>query len=309
MKLLIKLALSLGILYIATRNINLAAVTQSFERLAAGPLLLAGALLSLAMILASLRWQFITRETEGIAPALPVFIRSFYRGAFINQGLPTTFGGDAVRVIDLARELDSKREAFGTVLLDRVIGLSGLLVINVVMLPYSLTILPAPLAYAIGGASALALLAVAGVLALPWKKFSHHHPALDLIAELNAFGRRVLAHPKGFLRHCLLSVVVHVCAILALYVLARQFGIQAGLGIHFVVQPSITIIALLPISLAGWGVREGSMVAVFALLGFAEAPVLATSLTFGVMAALITLPGLVFLIQHPLVGKPSDRAP
>ena len=296
MKFLIKFGLSLAILFFAFRHVDFTAVMQQFERLDALSLIIALALLTLSTLLAATRWRVITLETEGTAPGLFFFIRSLYRGAFLNQGLPTTLGGDALRVVDLSRALGSKREAFGTVLLDRVIGLSGLLVINVLMLPLSLQLFPLPLALAVAGISAGGLIAIAIALALPWDKLSHHHKMLDLIAELNAFGRRVLAHPRGFLLQCALSVSVHLCSILAMFVLARQFGITADLWTHLVIQPSVFIAATLPISLAGWGVREGSMAALFASIGVAAPAVMATSLTFGIIALIATLPGLIFLL-------------
>lgn len=303
MKFLIKLGLSLAILYFAFRHVDFNAVTRQFDRLDPLSLLAALLLMTLSTVLAATRWRVITLETEGQAPGLLFFVRSIYRGAFLNQGLPTTLGGDTLRVVDLARALGSKREAFGTVLFDRVIGLSGLLVLNVLMLPLSLNLFPLPLALAVAGVSAGGLVAIAVVLALPWDKLSHHHQILDLIAELNAFGRRVLAHPRGFLLQCVLSVSVHLCSILAMFVLARQFGIAADLWTHLVIQPSVIIAATLPISLAGWGVREGSMAALFASIGVAAPAVMATSLTFGVITLLSTLPGLVFLI-----GKSTRRA-
>lgn len=304
MKFLLKLGLSLAILFFAFRSVDFAAVAQQFGRLDVFSPLLALALLTLSSLLVAVRWRAVALDVNDRAPGIGFFVRSFYRGAFLNQGLPTTLGGDTLRVVDLSRELGSKREAFGTVLLDRVVGLSGLLLINVLMLPLSLQLLPAPLALAVSGISAAALLAIAVVLALPWTRFSHHHKLLDLVAELNDFGRRVLAHPRGFLLQCALSVSVHVCTILAIFVLARQFGVATDFWTHLVIQPSVVIVALLPISLAGWGAREGAMTALFAAVGVAAPAVMATSLTFGVIALLATLPGLFFLIR-PTVRKPA----
>lgn len=304
MKFLIKLGLSLAILGLAFRHVDFSAVAGQFKQLDAFSLLLALLLLTISTNLVALRWRTVTRALARETPELPLFVRGIYRGAFLNQGLPTTFGGDTLRVVDLSRAIGSKREAVGTVLLDRVIGLCGLLLINLLMLPLSLQILPPPLALAVAAVSAAGLLAVAAVLALPWQRFAHRHAVFDLIAEFNRFGRRVLAHPRGLLLQCSLSVAVHGCAILAMYVLARQFGVAADYWTHLVIQPSVFIAALLPISLAGWGVREGTMAALFAAIGVAAPAVMATSLTFGAVALLSTLPGLFFLLR-PAPGRPD----
>lgn len=304
MKFLLKLGLSLAILFVAFRSVDFASVARQFERLDLFSPLLALALLTLSTLLVAVRWRVAALDVNEEAPGVGFFVRSFYRGAFLNQGLPTTLGGDTLRVVELSRELGSKREALGTVLFDRVIGLAGLLLINVLMLPVSLQLLPTPLALAVGGMSAAALLAIAGALALPWTRLSHHHKILDLIAELNDCGRRVLAHPRGFVLQCLLSVSVHLCTILAIFVLARRFGVETDFWTHLVIQPSVVIVALLPISLAGWGAREGAMTALFAAVGVAAPAVMATSLTFGAISLLSTLPGLFFLVR-PAAREPA----
>jgi len=299
MKFLIRLGFSLAILVIAFQHVDFLSVTRQFNRLDPLSLGLALLLITLGMVLAAARWRMVTLNTEGNAPGLMFFVRSFYRGAFLNQGLPTILGGDALRVFDLARALGNNRDAFGTVLLDRVIGFSGLLIINVLMFPLSFMLFPTPLALAVAGISVSGLIAIAIVLSLPWERFSRRHKILDLIAELNAFGRRVLAHPRGFLLQHALSVLVHGCSILAMFVLARQFGIDADFWTHLAIQPSVIIVTLLPLSLAGWGMREGAMAGLFATIGVAAPAVMATSLTYGAIALLSTLPGLFFLIKQP----------
>ena len=306
MRLLLKLLMTAGILFFALRNIELAVLLRQFDRLDFFSVLLAFCLVSLSTLLAATRWHMVTLNTEERVPNLPFFIRSYYRGTFINQGLPTTLGGDTVRVVDLAIALGSKREAFGTVLLDRVIGLSSLLMINVLMIPLTFTLLPKPLALAIAGISIGGLLTFAVVLALPWHRISHHHTLLNFAAELSAFGRRVVSRPRNFFLLSLLSITVHASAILALFVLAQQFGVAIELWKHFVIQPSVFIAALLPISLAGWGVREGTMAAIFNTLGVPAAAIVATSLTYGVITLLTTLPGLFFLLR---TERKSARLP
>lgn len=309
MKILLKLGVSAAILYFSLRNTAFAEFAVLFRRLDFVTLILALSLLTLSTVLTSLRWYVITSEADGQRPPLPFFVRSLYRSAFINQGLPSTLGGDAARVIDLGRAIGSRREAFGTVLFDRIIGLSGLLVINILMLPVSLALLPPPIAYTVAGVSSAGLLAVVVALSLPWMKLARHHRLLNLVADLSAFGRRVLAHPRGFALQCGLSLSVHFCALLAMFVLARQLGVEADFFTQLAIQPSVIIISMMPISLAGWGIREGSMVAMFAAIGISAPAVVATSLSFGLLVLISTLPGLVFMLGRSPQPCPASHPP
>lgn len=296
MILLFRIGLSLAILFFAFRNVDFSAVLERLAQLDALSPLIALVLCTASTLLAATRWRLVASAGGQAPPHLSVFVRSFYRGAFVNQGLPTTLGGDALRVIDLASGLGGKRKAFDSVLLDRVLGLAGLLIINALMLPLSLQLLPPALALAVGIVSAGSLLAIAAVLLAPWQRIAKRFPLLSPLAERTGFGRRIVGRPSALLWLCALSVAVHVCAILAMFVLARQFGITADLWTHLTIQPSVFVAATLPVSLAGWGIREGSMAAMFGSIGVAAPAVMATSLTYGAVAFASTAPGLAFLL-------------
>jgi glycosyltransferase 2 family protein len=57
------------------------------------------------------------------------------------------------------------------------------------------------------------------------------------------------------------------------------------------VMSMVTLVTVLPISLAGWGVREVSVVALLGMLGVDQAPALLLSVEFGLLGLLMTLPG------------------
>ena len=61
--------------------------------------------------------------------------------------------------------------------------------------------------------------------------------------------------------------------------------------------PPAIVLSGLPVSIAGWGVREGTLVALFSLAGGDPAAVLALSLTYGVIALGASLPGLVVFLD------------
>jgi uncharacterized membrane protein YbhN (UPF0104 family) len=305
MKLLMQLCFSLLFLVAAFRNIDVAEVGEQFGRLTAFSVFAAFIFITLSTVVAAMRWRMLALSTGGNAPPM-FFVASFYRGAFVNQGLPTTLGGDVLRVVELGNKLGSKRYAFSCVLFDRVMGLSGLLIINILILPLTWILLPAPVAIAVAGISACGLMAVAIGLMLPWRRIAQQHSILHTITELVTFGRTAIARPSRFLLQCLLSVIAHVCIILATVILGKQLGIDAAFWKYLVILPLVNIAALLPLSLAGWGMREGAMVALFGLVGVAAPPVLAASLSFGVISMLSTLPGMLFFLRKTGSSPISD---
>jgi uncharacterized membrane protein YbhN (UPF0104 family) len=63
-------------------------------------------------------------------------------------------------------------------------------------------------------------------------------------------------------------------------------------------MPAITLITLLPISFAGWGIREGAMVSFLLFLGLPKTAIFSLSVLYGIMLILSSLPGLYFYLVH-----------
>ena len=93
----------------------------------------------------------------------------------------------------------------------------------------------------------------------------------------------------------LVSAVMHICNVLAIF----AFGRAVGAGIEFVDTVSValpaTLMMLMPIALAGWGVREGTMIVGYGLFGAPAASALAASVGFGLALLITSLPGALFI--------------
>lgn len=309
MSFLIKLLFSFLILGLVFYKIDLAAVSQHFANLSFGVLLLSLIFQLLSTLVASYRWNAIMRAAEAAFQPTRFYIRSFFKGSFINQGLPTTLGGDALRVVELTQRTGDRKGAFFGVLLDRLIGLSGLFLLNLLLIPFSREIFPPSIYYGVQLVSGGCLLAAAISLAIPVEKIAQRMPErlqrlFRILTELSAFAREVLVVHHSLLLQCLLALAIHVFSILSIYTLATGLGMTFPLSVFLVILPSVIIVASLPISISGWGVREGSMVALFTLVGADKSAILAASICYGLIYFVSNLPGLWFF----LVDKKPKQA-
>jgi hypothetical protein len=66
---------------------------------------------------------------------------------------------------------------------------------------------------------------------------------------------------------------------------------------YFAYVPLALVLSFIPVSIAGWGVREGAMVGLFSLIGADKTAVLMMSLLYGIMLIVVSLPGLVVFLQ------------
>ena len=95
-----------------------------------------------------------------------------------------------------------------------------------------------------------------------------------------------------------LSILTHLLALTAYFMIGRGVGLDFSLQVYLVLVPPVILLTILPISLAGWGVREGAMVGFFLLVGADKSKVLSFSILHGLVALVASLPGLaVYLTQ------------
>jgi uncharacterized membrane protein YbhN (UPF0104 family) len=89
----------------------------------------------------------------------------------------------------------------------------------------------------------------------------------------------------------LIAFAGHVGLSVCVFLIATAVGVEVELIHVLVLFPPVFLVSLLPISIAGWGVREGAMVAALSLVGVDEASALAVSILFGLGVLLVGLPG------------------
>src|SRR5882724_1383340 len=131
-----KLLISGGLLYLALRGVDLATALARINQINAGWILVAIAVTLLQILLGALRWRKITALCDAPLSA-PQALRFNLIGSFFNQTLPSSIGGDAVRLWLVSRTGAGWRSATYSVLVDRAIGLIALAIVIVGSLPWS----------------------------------------------------------------------------------------------------------------------------------------------------------------------------
>jgi hypothetical protein len=96
---------------------------------------------------------------------------------------------------------------------------------------------------------------------------------------------------------------MHAMTGLVIYIVAQGLDISVGLIECIVLTPPISLLTVLPISLAGWGVREAGMVTALAFAGVASHDALIVSILFGLLLMAISIPGGVFWLYTHTHGS------
>jgi len=213
-------------------------------------------------------------------------------GVLFNQALPSAIGGDAIRAWRLRSDGRPWRVAVNAVLLDRAGGVVVLAVLAAVAVTIESTEVFAPLrlalwAVAAAGVAALGFIAVADRLTLVPGAVQR----LLATSGLPTSARRVLA-PRIAPSTTAWSVASHLLAALAVYWLAAALGLEVAVGTLLTAALCMMLATMIPLSYAGWGIREAGAVWLLARAGIATESALAISVLFGAALLVAALPGV-----------------
>jgi glycosyltransferase 2 family protein len=266
--------------WVVLHSIDLGAVVDLIGRAAPLALGVAGLVVIAQFAVLVWRWQLVIHilggKSVGFVP-LSVFLGHSF---LVGQVLPSSVGGDVARTVMLAR-LTGAAAAARSVVCDRLIGFAGLALLVVPTLPIiagkmgGLTLFLALTIAALGtmAAVALALAAPAVVHAVPWMGRPLAVVAGDLRLALRSGNVSLVA--------VALAVGSNLLAVLLIYIFGLAIGADMrGLDCLVFVPPAL-LASSVPISLGGWGVREGALLAAFSLVHADPAGVAATSVMVG----------------------------
>ncbi len=321
----LRVLLSLLLLWLAVRNIDWKTLTQT--QIAIQPIWLILAWLALigTNLMATVRWTYLMRSL-GLNQNWWTFITLYFTGGLINQGLPSTIGGDSYRVIEgsraartpsasplppLSEELHQPldlhqapprlRLGFLAVTLDRGLGLIGNNILGALGLiaggamlgdwaqPLGIWTLAAMLS-----GSALACLLLA--LKRPGELIQHLLSKLGMPKAIS--GLRMAFGWPAVIAQLILSVATHALATLAFLMCLRAFGTTVAFEALMIGLPAIGLLMMLPISISGWGLREATLSAVLSLWGIDAGLTVLASVSFGLVSVVTYLPSAISLLKR-----------
>ncbi len=253
-----------------------------------------------SLVIRAARWLTLIR---GLGLTIPFgrLVRLYFVGAFFSAFLPSQFGGDVVRALELTQDVESSA-AVGTVLLDRMTGLLVLFLMGLVVLPFHVArmeswLVGVLLVVAVGGLAA-------GVLILDGRLLRRLTGWLPPVLSLTGQGALAKIYTavtgcgwRAVLRASGVSLAFNLVNILINWLCGRTVGAGIGLGYFFVVTPLLSVSGLIP-TIGGWGVREAVSTAIFAPTGAGESVAAALGITLGsVTLATGLLGGIVYGIE------------
>lgn len=304
----LKVTVSLALLAILFSRIDAATLWATARRASLLWLTAALGVYFVNVLVSTWRWHLLL-DAQAVTMRLRTLLGSFLVATFFNNFLPSNIGGDVIRIRDSAKEAHSKTLATTVILVDRALGLMGLVLVAAIGATVATSpgrgqapILPIWLWTGLIVAavvSAPAVLAPEGVGRL-LQPLAVLHPEwiggrIDTFTTTLA---RFREKPTALARAFGGAVVVQALLVLFYAAVVYALGVRVGVSDLAVVVPISLVAQMLPVSVNGFGVREATFSFYFSRIGLPIESALLVSLIAAAVVMVFSLSGAAVYVSR-----------
>jgi glycosyltransferase 2 family protein len=261
------------------------------------------------------RWQRLL-SGRGIHDSLPWLTRAYFTAYTAGQVLPTSIGGDAMRIFETTRRHPGRGgPVAGSVLLERALG--GAATLALAAIGFVLAIgrydVGAYLWVELGFVVATVVLGVVLFSTRIRGPLSRVVPLLRRLRierPLRAVYEGIHAyrgHPALMAGVTVLTLAIQAVRVLAIWLAAKAVGVELSPRVYYVMGPLLFLVMLVPFTINGLAVREAFFVSFLGKLHVGADPAFATGFLFFVVTIALSLPGAAILAWEGLRGVARPR--
>ena len=289
----LKLIFGLSVLiFIILKKAPLAEIGRGLAGVRLPWILVAFALNAVGLLISAYRWQILGRAHGDEMPLL-FLAKSHLVGLFFSQFLPTSFGGDIVRIWDGSRYSRSLLKSSAIVAVERGTGLAVLFLFALVAslfrieMARDIPFIWVSLALGAGGLAVVAffLLPVSGrwLKLLPARGWLGR--AREKVLEFRSHVLQYARRPAPFLLATAWAIVLQINVVVFYYLIGLAFGLKIPFLDYFIIIPIVLLVQVVPVTINGLGLREAAYVALFASYGITAG----TAVSFSVIDVALRL--------------------
>jgi len=277
LKRVIRIAVSAVLILILCLNIDFATVWNDLINMRPWFLGLIILFAAIAVVVAVAKWRVLLPEV----PFAP-FLKAFLYGCFFTLVLPGQVFGEAAKIAIFGRYTDSYDRSISTVIIDKITGIISLIITGLIGLLFTKLELPVAFAAILIAIMVVLLVllfslraervhqAVLRLVGAPKRKSPKFNKACDSVANFVDTWRAYLFKPALLGKSLAMGILFNV-ALLSQYILVCwQYNIPISVIDMCWIMAIVNVMQVLPISLAGIGVRDASLVTMFAYIGIAK---------------------------------------
>lgn len=308
-----RLVLSAALLAVLVTKIDTDDLVPSHRSLPGVLAFLVGGILAMAgsFVLASWRWQRVLAVYDKHVP-LRTLLKHYLAGQFVGNALPSTVGGDVLRVSRCSRDIGSSEIAFASVVLERLTGFFALPMITFVGFVARRDLIHVDrswiaLAIAVGTLTVLGVILLLAASPRLAGRFKERENWMRYIGIVHVGVDRLRRDPRDAWGALGAALAYQLVVVFAVYCAIHTIGdphphegllaLPNGAVLAFI--PAVAMVQVLPISVSGLGVREGMLALLLHPLGVPTGQAVALGLLWYMMMLIVSLLGApAFALGH-----------
>lgn len=293
--------ISLTLLLVLFRKIDFKGTLKVIAQLSPLYFISAIVIFLLIYVLLFYRWKMLL-DARKAGVSSPRVFSSFSGGLFFNLFTPSTIGGDLSRSIDLGAHTKSYGVIAATVLLDRLSGFAGLVIVAAISLIFGYRMIND---FSVYLTIFLFAVLLGGIFLVLFNEGIYIRLNRSVTKKRNLWEnfRKLHSEIYFFRRHRAVlyanlgcSILIQAGASLFSYFILRSLNTRINILYPFVFNPVITVITAIPISIGGLGLRDASSIFFYAKAGVAKDVALAQSLlNFAVIVIFGLIAGIIYV--------------
>lgn len=260
-KLWLRIFISLGLLIWFLKIINWQQIQVILQSVQLHWLIAALIWIISAMLVSTIKWQIILR-VQGLEISFIELWRIYWVGLFFNNFLPSSIGGDALRILWVGKATQDHPGATTSVVIERILATTALALVGLV----GCLVVPNPwrevtIMFLLLIFITLLLLLLIMFGRLPSFIIKRQNCLSQFLVGITAHGHNVRNCPVSVVRAFLWSVVFQVCVVGTNYAVFRSLNLESVSWFKSLyVVPATSVAAMLPLGINGYGLREGAYV-------------------------------------------------
>ena len=294
-----RFVVSAALLLLVARFIDVGEVAVRLAELHEGWVVLGLAISVLQVLALAWRWAY-TAGQLGIELPLKTAVAEYYLSVLINQLFPGGISGDVSRAWRHARTDAPARSVVTAVVLERASGqvmMTTVAIVSLLALPW------AP------SAARMALGVILAVVAWRLVRTLTRDPLDQHSGRFRDDARKVLLERDALPVQWVTAALAVASYVAVFLVAARAVGVETPLVRLLPLVAPVLMTMLIPLTVAGWGIREAAAAALWGLVGLSPADGAAISVAYGLLVLASSLPGVLALSLLPggrgRRGRPS----
>jgi uncharacterized protein (TIRG00374 family) len=268
------------------------------------------AITGLRTLLSAYRWKMLLLSRNIDYPFWKL-THYYMVGSFYNLVFPSVLGGDVIRMLMLSKEIGSKSKSLSSIFVERFFGFFSLSVIALISLASG--------SYLIENRNVTVSIVLIFLFFIAAFFLVFHKPSVGRFLALLDKVRlaKVKTRFENFydafysykdskrsLVYCFFISMLHqIVGIVVVYMLGLSIGMRLDIIYYFIFIPLIWIIIMIPVSISGFGIREGAFVYFFSLVGVSNESGLLLSVLFFSHSVIAGLVGGVLSLTSGLAGN------